>query len=472
MTDIGEPETDAPKALESVPGPPPPAVEDGSASSLRAARALAERYHMNLVDLAVTSVDADAGRAVPLHVLEHVSAIPFAFDGSSLRVAITDPQNVRGLDEIRLATRHRVEFFVAARDDVLTELRRLSRASQALNADLLDESDVLQLGEEEDDLEADDGISDGPLVRLVNSIVFQAAEERASDIHFEPQENALVVRFRIDGVLRVAQSIPKRLTPGVTTRLKVLAKLDIAERRKPQDGRISLKAAAAGRMLDIRVATLPTVDGEAVTMRLLDKSKKAPTLEELGLSDDMRAKLSEIVQRPTGALLVTGPTGSGKSTTLYAALAAINRPEINIITVEDPVEYRLAGIKQVQINIRAGLTFANALRSILRSDPDVVMVGEIRDGETAKISIEAALTGHFVLSTLHTNDAPSAVTRLNEMGVEPFITGAALSAVLAQRLARKLCPNCAESYEVGESDLGKLRLEPEKARTFLGSRFH
>ena len=228
---------------------------------------------MNLVDLAVTSVDPDAGRAVPLHVLEHVCAIPFAFDGSSLRVAITDPQNVRGLDEIRLATRHRVEFFVAARDDVLTELRRLTRASQALNAELIDDSEVLQV-EEEDDLEADDGISDGPLVRLVNSIVFQAAEERASDIHFEPQENALVVRFRIDGVLRVAQTIPKRLTAGVTTRLKVLAKLDIAERRKPQDGRISLKAAAAGRMLDIRVATLPTVDGEAVTMRLLDKSQE------------------------------------------------------------------------------------------------------------------------------------------------------------------------------------------------------
>jgi type IV pilus assembly protein PilB len=234
------------------------------------------------------------------------------------------------------------------------------------------------------------------------------------------------VRFRVDGVLRIAQRIPKQLTAGVTTRLKVLAKLDIAERRRPQDGRISLSAAAAGRMLDIRVATLPKVEGESVTMRLLDKSKSAPTLEELGLSDEMRAQLSSIVARPTGALLVTGPTGSGKSTTLYGSLAEINRPEVNIITVEDPVEYRLEGINQVQINIRAGLTFATALRSILRSDPDVVMVGEIRDGETAKISIEAALTGHLVLSTLHTNDAPGALARLNEMGVEPFITGAAV----------------------------------------------
>ena len=237
------------------------------------------------------------------------------------------------------------------------------------------------------------------------------------------------------------------------TRLKVLAKLDIAERRKPQDGRISLNAVAAGRMLDIRVATLPTVEGESVVMRLLDKSQARPTLEELGLSEEMRVRLREIVRRPTGALLVTGPTGSGKSTTLYAALAEINRPEINIITVEDPVEYRLAGVNQVQINPRAGLTFATALRSILRSDPDVVMVGEIRDGETAKISIEAALTGHLVLSTLHTNDAPSAISRLNEMGVEPFLTGAAVSAVLAQRLARRLCSHCCELYSPSVDEL-------------------
>jgi type IV pilus assembly protein PilB len=264
-------------------------------------------------------------------------------------------------------------------------------------------------------------------------------------------------------VLQEMQRIPKRLMPGVTTRLKVLAKLDIAERRKPQDGRISLNAAAAGRMLDVRVATLPTVEGESLVMRLLDKSKKPPTLEELGLSEEMRATLSDIVKRPTGALLVTGPTGSGKSTTLFAALNQISRPEINIITVEDPVEYRLPGINQVQINARAGLTFAAALRSILRSDPDVVMVGEIRDGETAKISIEAALTGHLVLSTLHTNDAPSALTRLNEMGVEPFLTGSAVTAVLAQRLARKLCTHCCEMYTPSVDDLIKAKVSPDVA---------
>jgi type IV pilus assembly protein PilB len=258
----------------------------------------------------------------------------------------------------------------------------------------------------------------------------------------------------------------------VTTRLKVLAKLDIAERRKPQDGRITLGAAAAGRMLDIRVATLPTVEGESVTMRLLDKSREVPTLAEIGLSEDMQQQMSRILAKPTGAMLVTGPTGSGKSTTLYAALAAIKREEINIITVEDPVEYRLGEINQVQINPRAGLTFATALRSILRSDPDVVMVGEIRDGETARISIEAALTGHFVLSTLHTNDAPSAITRLNEMGVEPFITGAAVSAVLAQRLARRLCAHCAEPYEVGWEELMSLHVDEVRAKQLEGTLFY
>jgi type IV pilus assembly protein PilB len=439
--------------------------DEGLATAQGVARTLAEQYHLPLIDLAEAGIDPEASKLIALPVLERVGAIPFAFEDGTLRIAITDPKNVHGLDQLRLATRHSVEFYVAASTDVLTEVKRLTRASEALNAALVEDAvaeAAVQEGEG-DDLEADDGISEAPLVRLVNSIIFQAAEEGASDVHFEPQEDALVVRFRIDGVLRVVQRIPARLTAGVTTRLKVLAKLDIAERRNPQDGRITLNASAAGRLLDIRVATLPTVDGESVTMRLLDKSRSAPTLGELGLSDEMRDQLASIVSRPTGALLVTGPTGSGKSTTLYAALAAISRPEINIITVEDPVEYRLAGINQVQINLRAGLTFASALRSILRSDPDVVMVGEIRDGETAKISIEAALTGHLVLSTLHTNDAPGAITRLNEMGVEPFITGAAVSAVLAQRLARKLCLHCAESYTPSEQELLRLRVDGDFA---------
>jgi len=450
-------------------------VAEGFAASEGVARMLAARHHVPLVDLPFTGVDKKATELVPLHVLERLVAIPYALDGDSLRVAIADPADLHAIDELRLATRHQLELAVAAREDILAELRRLSRASEAFGARAaLAEEEALYEEEEEDidDLEADDGISEAPLVRLVNSIIFQAAEDGASDVHFEPQEDALAVRLRIDGVLHEVQRIPKRMMAGVTTRLKVLAKLDIAERRKPQDGRISLNAAAAGRMLDIRVATLPTVEGESVVMRLLDKSKRPPTLEELGLSDAMRQTLEEVVSRPTGALLVTGPTGSGKSTTLYAALAEINNPEINIITVEDPVEYRLGGINQVQINQRAGLTFAAALRSILRSDPDVVMVGEIRDPETAKISIEAALTGHFVLSTLHTNDAPGALTRLNEMGVEPFLTGSAVTGVLAQRLARKLCTHCCEMYTPSVDELIKARVSPDVAAQADGMVFY
>jgi type IV pilus assembly protein PilB len=444
-------------------------VEEGFASSLGVARTLAEQYHLPLVDLAVEGVDGEACKEIPVAVLERVCAIPFAFDGQRLRVAVTDPQNVQGLDELRLATRHPVEFSVAAREDVLTEIRRLTRASEALNAVLVEDAIAIAEAEAEEDLEVDDGISDAPLVRLVNALIFQAAEDGASDVHFEPQGDELIVRYRIDGVLHIAERVPLRLAPGVITRLKVLSRLDIAERRKPQDGRISLNAKAAGRLLDIRVATLPTVEGESVTMRLLDKSQSAPTLEQLGLSDRMRDRMIEIIRRPTGALLVTGPTGAGKSTTLYAVLAQTSKPEINVITVEDPVEYRLRGASQVQINPRAGLTFANALRSILRSDPDVVMVGEIRDGETARISIEAALTGHFVLSTMHTNDAPGAITRLNEMGVEPFVTGAAMTAVLAQRLARKLCQHCAEPYAASTDDFIALRVDPEEAAGLDGS---
>ncbi len=443
-------------------------VEEGIATGEGVARTLAARHGLPLVDLALVGVDPEAARLVPLHVLERVGAIPYALEGDVLRIAVSDPSNLHGIDELRLATRHPVELAVASRDDVYAEIRRLARSSEAFGPraplfELHDAPGMEAADDEETDLEVDDGVSDAPLVRLVNSVLFQAAEDGASDVHFEPQEDALLVRFRIDGVLHEVQRIPKRLAAGVTTRLKVLAKLDIAERRKPQDGRISLNAAAAGRMLDIRVATLPTVEGESVVMRLLDKSRRPPTLQELGLSDEMRARLTRIVTRPTGALLVTGPTGSGKSTTLFAALNEINRPEINIITVEDPVEYRLPGVNQVQINPRAGLTFAAALRSILRSDPDVVMVGEIRDSETARISIEAALTGHLVLSTLHTNDAPSALTRLNEMGVEPFLTGAAVTGVLAQRLARRLCSHCCEVYTPSVEELLAARVSPDVA---------
>jgi len=437
----------------------PPAAATGSLGRIQA-----DHSHLPTVDLAAEGVDKAASQSIPTHVLERAVAIPYKLEDNRLYVAVADPTNVQAIDELRIATRHALEIGVAPREDIELELKRIVRATEAWERAALVEDELEETEESDsDDLEADDGVSDAPLVRLVNSIILQAAEDGASDLHFDPQDDALVVRLRIDGVLHEVQRIPKRLAPGVTTRLKVLAKLDIAERRKPQDGRISLNARAAGRLLDIRVAVLPTVEGEGVVMRLLDKSKRAPTLTELGLSDEMRAQFEEIIRKPTGALLVTGPTGSGKSTTLYAALTEMNRPEINIITVEDPVEYRLAGLNQIQVNPKAGLTFASSLRSILRSDPDVLMVGEIRDVETAKISIEAALTGHFVLSTLHTNDAPSALTRLNEMGVEPFLTGSAVTAVLAQRLVRKLCTHCCEMYMVTRQEMLDARFTPDQA---------
>jgi len=448
-------------------------LDEGLVTGEGRARLLATRHHLPLIELGSKGVDQAAAKILPLHVLERAGALPYALRDGVLYVAIADPTNVNAIDELRLATRYALEFGVAAGEEIAEHIRKLGREAEAFGVRAKADAPELVFEEHEEEgeteLEAYDAVSEAPLIRMVNSIIFQAAEDGASDIHFEPQEDALIVRFRVDGVLQEVQRIPKRLMNGILTRLKVVAKLDIAERRRPQDGRMTLNAEAAGRSLDVRVATLPTVDGESIVMRLLDKSKRAPTLMELGLSEAMRDEFTQIIARPSGALLVTGPTGSGKSTTLYAALTQINRPEINVITVEDPVEYRLTGINQVQINIRAGLTFATALRSILRSDPDVVMVGEIRDGETAKISIEAALTGHFLLSTLHTNDAPSALTRLNEMGVEPFLTGAAVSAVLAQRLARKLCVHCCEMYTPTVDELLKAHVSPNVAAASDGT---
>ena len=293
----------------------------------------------------------------------------------------------------------------------------------------------------------------------MNSVISQGVDDRASDLHFEPQEKELVIRFRIDGVLHEVMSVPKRMQAGVLSRIKVMSDFDIAERRIPQDGRIGLTV--GGKPIDIRVATMPTVYGEKIVLRLLDKGSIMLNLSDLGFSDKALKRFEVSFRKPYGALLVTGPTGSGKSTTLYATLNVLNSKEKNIITVEDPVEYRLSGINQTQINTKAGLTFASGLRAILRSDPDIVMVGEIRDKETAQIAIEAALTGHLVLSTLHTNDAPGALTRLTEMGVEPFLTASAIECVLAQRLARKLCSHCKQPYKPTDETLRQNGFPPE-----------
>jgi type IV pilus assembly protein PilB len=334
-----------------------------------------------------------------------------------------------------------VKPVVATRADVAAAIDRYYRA----DTDLDDLTAVLDSQEEEDDLsKVKEIVEDAPIVKYVNLLITQAIQDRASDIHLEPTETDLRVRYRIDGVLHEVMRSPKAIQSGVISRLKIMADINIAERRIPQDGRLSVNA--HGKKIDLRVATLPTVWGEKVVMRILDNSTARLDLADLGFSDDNYERYSRSFVKPYGMILVTGPTGSGKSTTLYATLNIISRPEVNVITVEDPVEYRLPNINQVQTNNKAGLTFASALRSILRSDPDIVLIGEIRDHETGQIAVEAALTGHLVLSTLHTNDAPSAITRLTEMGIEPFLVGSALDAVLAQRLARRLCPKCKEAY--------------------------
>jgi type IV pilus assembly protein PilB len=408
------------------------------------------------VDLARTRVEKEAAAAIAFDVLRRTQAAPYKLEGGILHIAIADPSNLQLIDDLRAMSPFRVEFGVAAPEDIDFQLRQIARGHEVHErAEFLDE-----LPTEETELEADDGISEAPPIRLVNSIVLQAAEEGASDIHFLPQGDMLIARIRVDGILSEVERMPKRHAAGVITRIKVLAKLDIAEHRVPQDGRLTLRL-KTGRLLDVRVAILPTVEGEGVIMRLLDKSRAAPTLTEIGLTKEMQMTLEDVIHRPTGCFLVVGPTGSGKTTTLYAALADVVKPEINVISVEDPVEYRIGDVYQVQVNARHGVTFASALRSILRSDPDVLMVGEVRDLETAKISLEAAMTGHSVFSTVHANDAPGALTRLTDLGLEPRMLGSAITAILAQRLVRKLCPDCREPYDPSAADLEQLGFSQE-----------
>jgi len=427
----------------------------GRAAGAAVARQTAERFALPYVDLRAMGVAAAAAEAIDARTLVRASAVPYGFDGERLLVAIADPGDVQAVDELRLATRRDIGFAVAAREEIELELRNLERQLEATRRHAVSEDEEFSF---EDENEVVDDEDTGPLVKLVNSIIFQAVEEGASDVHFLPQPDGLYVRLRVDGVLRELERIPRQRAGAIISRLKVLAKLDIAEHRRPQDGRISLRT-KDGRQIDLRVSLLPAVEGEGAILRLLDKSRKPPTMTEIGLSFSMQMALEQILNRPTGALLVTGPTGSGKSTTLYAALADLVRPEVNAITIEDPVEYRLPGVYQLQTNQKIDFDFAKALRSVLRSDPDVVMVGEIRDRETAAISMRAALTGHFVLSTLHTNDAPSTITRLTEMGVEPFVIASGVSAVLAQRLARRLCEHCREPYEPTADELEKVGLD-------------
>jgi type IV pilus assembly protein PilB len=430
-------------------------VTEGSLFSI-----LAELLNLSFVDLSDQKIDQSAVSVVPEAVARRHNLIPIAFDGSRLVVAMADPANVVAIDDIRAMTKREVRQVVATKADVINAINRYYRLDSAAET-LVEEATAER--DKEHDLEAElqsAGADDAPIIKLVNLLITQAVNDRASDIHIEPEVNGVRVRYRIDGVLHEVMNPPKAVQAGIASRLKIMADINIAERRKPQDGRISL--AVQGKQIDIRVATLPTVYGEKIVMRILDKSSVLLHLGDLGFSSHNYQRFQESYRKPYGQILVTGPTGSGKSTTLYATLNILNRPEVNIITVEDPVEYRLPGINQIQTNPKAGLTFASALRSILRSDPDIVLIGEIRDQETAQISTEAALTGHLVLSTLHTNDAPSAMTRLVEMGIEPYLAGSALDCVLAQRLARKLCGRCKEPYVPTENELttAQVRFDP------------
>ncbi len=431
-------------------------VERGMVTPVQLASARAAQADLPFVELVDFPVERTAIALVPSAVCRRHLVLPIGLVGDILTLAMADPGNVFAIDDVRAIARMQVKAVVAEESDLRAAIDRYHRADGELN-------DLTTALEEESSASTDVVVSesaaiedDAPIVRFVNLLISQGIQDKASDIHIEPAEYDMKVRYRIDGVLHEMQSAPKAIQNGVISRLKIMSEIDIAERRKPQDGRMSVSH--GGRKIDLRVATLPTVWGEKVVMRILDNNSSSLAMENLALLPRNAEAFRSSYVKPYGMILVTGPTGSGKSTTLYTTLQTVAKPEINVITVEDPVEFRMQGINQVQVNPKAGLTFASALRSILRSDPDVVLIGEIRDHETAQIAIEASLTGHLVLSTLHTNDAPSAITRLTEMDIEPFLVGSALDCVVAQRLARRLCDRCKQAYQPNPHDLMNLRI--------------
>ena len=415
-------------------------LEDGAITADQLSRAVAERYGLDHLDLSIYQVDMAAANMISVNTARRYRAMPVGFiDKETLLVAMTDPANVLAVDDIQLATGLACQVAVAAEEDVDNLIGHLNTMQSAVSEAIVESEEDEEEGlAEVSDMRA--SADDAPVIKLVYSILGQAVTEGASDIHFEAEEDEMRVRFRIDGVLREAAHVPKRMVSAVVSRIKIMSELNIAEKRIPQDGRVSVNVEE--RRVDLRITTLPTQRGEGATIRILDKSNAMRSLDELGMDGTGRERFEAAFSQAYGAVLVTGPTGSGKSTTLYAALRELNAVENKIITIEDPVEYRIGGINQMGVNRKAGLDFATGLRSILRADPDVVMVGEIRDGETARIAIEAALTGHMMLSTLHTNDAPGAIARLQKMGIESFLTASAVDCVVAQRLARKLCPHC------------------------------
>ncbi len=425
-------------------------VERGILRHDQLARVVAERFGLDFVDLSVYDVDVGATNLISAETAKRYQALPVGFteDGAIL-LAMANPTNVLTIDDIGMMTGRRICPAAASVEDLNLLVTRLVQMDESIE-DIADEGEDLD-GERDVQLEdTDDG---APVIKLVHSLVAQAAQQGASDIHVNPEEGDTHVMFRIDGVLVPAATIKRRMASAVVSRIKIMAELDIAERRMPQDGRFALTL--DGRRVDIRVVTLPLVNGEGVVMRILDKGVTVDDLGALGMQPDEERRVRAAIKRPNGAILVTGPTGSGKSTTLYTVLTELNDGERSILTIEDPVEQRIAGVKQMQVAPKAGVTFDVGLRSMLRADPDVIMVGEIRDRETAHIAIEAALTGHLVLSTLHTRDAPSALGRLIDMGIEPFLVSSAVDCIVAQRLVRMLCPHCKRHQTVSEAVLAE-----------------
>ncbi|MBK7861661.1 MAG: type II secretion system ATPase GspE [Archangiaceae bacterium] len=424
-----------------------------------------------LATISVDDIDTELVKRVPINFAKQARIIPLKDSGESIELAVADPLDTAVLDHARMLLQRDVSPSIATARTVIDAINSVYDRSVNEAEQVVDEMEALDLDKAEAEIESSKDLiesdeDEAPIIRLVNSLLYRAAKERASDIHIEPMEKELSVRFRVDGVLQEVIKPPKRYQNSILSRVKIMAQLNIAEKRLPQDGRIRIKL--AGRDIDIRVSTVPVAYGERIVLRLLDKSSTVLELEAIGMGSDILEGIDEVIHRSHGIILVTGPTGSGKTTTLYAALSRINTPDLKILTVEDPVEYQLKGINQMAIQPKIGLTFAAGLRSFLRQDPDIIMVGEIRDKETAEIAIQASLTGHLVLSTVHTNDAAGAVTRLVEMGIEPFLVASSLTAVLAQRLVRRVCPACRQPYRPSDTELEKLTMTRERFKALGG----
>jgi type IV pilus assembly protein PilB len=436
-------------------------VDQGFINDDIKAQVLAEQWHMPFVDVMMAEqIGSDVLALVDQERAKRYGFVAFKREEDVVSVALSDPTNIELMDYLLATSGRETKFFVAPKSAIYGAIEKyyvvgnsIKEASSEAKTEVVAESAA---GDEVSIEQLREMGQDAPVIRLVNTIITQAIVERASDIHVEPQRDHLRIRYRIDGILQEKQKLPRNIQPGVLSRFKIMSNMDIAERRKPQDGRISLRI--ENKAIDFRVSSLPTIFGEKIVLRILDKSTAMVPLENLGFLNDTLLLFNNVISQPYGMIIISGPTGAGKTTTLYSVLNRLNMPGKNIVTVEDPVEYQMDGINQVQVNVKADMTFANGLRSILRQDPNIVLIGEIRDGETAQIAIEAALTGHLVLSTLHTNDAPSVATRLIDMGIEPFLIASSLIGATAQRLARKICPDCKQPYVPPASALEGLGL--------------